>query len=113
MTFKALILVHKVIQEGHACAIKEGQNQVGWLETCSRTMGSEGARGKRLMKHGGSKARIDLLNGHSTGYSSLIRSYVNFIIAKLRFHKNHPEFNGLFEYEEYISLKGIDDPNEG
>jgi hypothetical protein len=24
-----------------------------------------------------------------------------------------PEFNGLFEYEEYISLKGIDDPNEG
>lgn len=91
MTFKALILVHKVIQEGHACAIKEGQNQVGWLETCSRTMGSEGAR----------------------GYSSLIRSYVNFIIAKLRFHKNHPEFNGLFEYEEYISLKGIDDPNEG
>lgn len=47
------------------------------------------------------------------GYSSLIRSYVNFIIAKLKFHKNHPEFNGLFEYEEYISLKGIDDPNEG
>lgn len=46
MTFKALILVHKVIQEGHACAIKEGQNQIGWLETCSRTMGSEGARGE-------------------------------------------------------------------
>jgi hypothetical protein len=49
----------------------------------------------------------------NTGYSSLIRSYVNFILAKLRFHKHHPEFNGLFEYEEYISLKGIDDPNEG
>ena len=45
MTFKALILVHKVIQEGHKCAIKEGQNQIGWLETCSRTMGSEGQRG--------------------------------------------------------------------
>lgn len=47
------------------------------------------------------------------GYSSLIRAYVNFILAKLRFHKNHKEFNGMFEYEEYISLKGIDDPNEG
>jgi len=91
MTFKALILVHKVIQEGHKCAIKEGQNQIGWLETCSRTMGSEGQR----------------------GYSSLIRAYVNFILAKLRFHKHHKEFNGVFEYEEYISLKGIDDPNEG
>lgn len=45
MTFKALILVHKVLQEGHKCALKEGQNQIGWLETCSRTLGSEGARG--------------------------------------------------------------------
>lgn len=51
MTFKALILVHKVIQEGHACAIKEGQNQIGWLETCSRTMGSEGARGERSFSY--------------------------------------------------------------
>lgn len=91
MTFKSLILVHKVIQEGHPCCLKEGQQQTGWLDTCSRTMGSEGMR----------------------GYSSLIRSYVKFILAKLKFHKNHPEFNGLFEYEEYISLKGIDDPNEG
>ena len=91
MTFKALILVHKVIQEGHKIAIKEGQDQTGWLDTCSRTMGSEGNR----------------------GYSSLIRSYVSFILAKLKFHKNHSEFNGLFEYEEYISLKGIDNPDEG
>jgi hypothetical protein len=49
----------------------------------------------------------------STGYGSLIGAYVNFILAKLRFHRHHPEFNGLFEYEEYISLKNIDDPNEG
>jgi hypothetical protein len=38
---------------------------------------------------------------------------VQFILAKLRFHRLRPEFNGLFEYEEYITLKGIDDPNEG
>jgi hypothetical protein len=31
----------------------------------------------------------------------------------LEFHRNHPDFNGTFEYEEYISLKGINDPNEG
>jgi len=31
----------------------------------------------------------------------------------LRFHRLRPEFNGLFEYEEYVTLKGIDDPNEG
>jgi hypothetical protein len=49
----------------------------------------------------------------STGYGPLIKTYVQFILAKLRFHRLRPEFNGLFEYEEYISLKGIDDPNEG
>lgn len=47
------------------------------------------------------------------GYGPLIRTYVQFILAKLRFHRLRPEFNGLFEYEEYITLKGIDDPNEG
>jgi hypothetical protein len=49
----------------------------------------------------------------SIGYGPLIRTYVQFILAKLRFHRLRQEFNGLFEYEEYISLKGIDDPNEG
>ncbi|KAH9950879.1 cytoskeleton assembly control protein [Amylocystis lapponica] len=90
-TFKALITVHKVLQEGHPVSIKEAHGQTGWLETCARTVGHESAR----------------------GYGPLIRTYVQFILAKLRFHRLRPEFNGLFEYEEYISLKGIDDPNEG
>ena len=47
------------------------------------------------------------------GYSPLIKTYVQFILEKLRFHRHRPEFNGLFEYEEYVTLKGIDDPNEG
>lgn len=47
------------------------------------------------------------------GYAPLIKTYVSFILAKLRFHRLRPEFNGLFEYEEYVTLKGIDDPNEG
>ncbi|KAI0001648.1 cytoskeleton assembly control protein [Russula vinacea] len=76
-TFKALIMVHKVLQEGHPVTIKEAQSQTGWLETCSRTIGHDGGK----------------------GYGPLIRAYA--------------EFNGLFEYEEYVTLKGIDDPNEG
>ena len=47
------------------------------------------------------------------GYGPLIKEYVNFLLAKLTFHQQHPDFNGTFEYEEYISLKGINDPNEG
>ena len=47
------------------------------------------------------------------GYGTLIRAYVQFLLAKLRFHRLRPEFNGLFEYEEYVTLKGIDNPNEG
>lgn len=34
-------------------------------------------------------------------------------MSKLSFHRYHPEFNGLFEYAEYITLKGVDDPNDG
>ncbi|KAI9460554.1 ANTH domain-containing protein [Lactarius psammicola] len=90
-TFKALITVHKVIQEGHPVSLKEAQSQTGWLETCSRTIGHDGGK----------------------GYGPLIRAYVQFLLAKLRFHRLRPEFNGLFEYEEYVTLKGIDDPNEG
>ena len=64
------------------------------------------------------------------GYGPLIREYVFFLLAKLAFHRQHPEFNGrrftdqchlpyadapkgLFEYEEYVSLKSINDASEG
>ncbi|KDE07961.1 hypothetical protein MVLG_01867 [Microbotryum lychnidis-dioicae p1A1 Lamole] len=90
-TFKALITVHKVLQEGHPVTLKEAHNQTSWLETCARTVGGDVSR----------------------GYGALIRAYVNLILAKLKFHRQHRDFNGLFEYEEYISLRGVDDPNEG
>ncbi|OCF42205.1 cytoskeleton assembly control protein [Kwoniella heveanensis CBS 569] len=89
-TFKALIVVHKLLQEGHPVTLKEAHAQTGWLETCGRTVGDAGK-----------------------GYGALIKAYTSFLLSKLRFHRHHPEFNGLFEYEEYISLKNIDDPNEG
>lgn len=90
-TFKALITIHKVLQEGHPVTVREGQQNVNWIESLARGVTGEGLR----------------------GYGPLIREYVFFLLAKLSFHRQHPEFNGLFEYEEYISLKSINDPNEG
>ncbi|PYI14590.1 cytoskeleton assembly control protein Sla2 [Aspergillus japonicus CBS 114.51] len=90
-TFKALITIHKVLQEGHPIVIREAQQHANWIDSLMRGVGGEGLR----------------------GYGPLIREYVYFLESKLAFHRNHPEFNGLFEYEEYISLKTINDPNEG
>ncbi|OSS44431.1 hypothetical protein B5807_10784 [Epicoccum nigrum] len=91
-TFKALITVHKVLQEGHPIVLKEAQSNTSWLESLSRGSGD------------GAGAR---------GYGPLISEYIYYLMAKLAFHRQHPEFNGTFEYEEYISLKSINDPNEG
>ncbi|KAK4540614.1 hypothetical protein LTR36_009044 [Oleoguttula mirabilis] len=93
-TFKALITVHKVLQEGHPVALKEAQAHVSWLESLTRGLGGVGEEGMR-------------------GYGPLIQEYIFYLVSKLGFHRNHPEFNGLFEYEEYITLKSINDPNEG
>jgi hypothetical protein len=90
-TFKALITVHKVLQEGHPSTLREAMANRGWIDSLNRGMSGEGLR----------------------GYGPLIKEYVNFLLAKLSFHSQHPDFNGTFEYEEYISLKGINDPNEG
>ncbi|CAI7667759.1 unnamed protein product [Penicillium manginii] len=90
-TFKALITIHKVLQEGHPIVVREAQQHSNWVDSLMRGVGGDGVR----------------------GYAPLIREYVFFLESKLQFHRNHPEFNGLFEYEEYISLKTINDPNEG
>ncbi|KAK6068931.1 cytoskeleton assembly control protein sla2 [Seiridium cupressi] len=90
-TFKALITVHKVLQEGHPVTLREAMANRGWIDSLNRGLAGEGVR----------------------GYGPLIREYVYFLLAKLSFHQQHPEFNGTFEYEEYVSLKVINDPNEG
>lgn len=89
-TFKALAVIHKVMQEGHPKVIKEGQNNINWLRSLARN-GNYG----------------------SGQYGRLIEEYVRLLTHKLDFHKAHPAFNGTFEYEEYISLRQVDDPNEG
>ncbi|KAH7309013.1 ANTH domain-containing protein [Stachybotrys elegans] len=90
-TFKALITIHKVLQEGHPSALREAHANRGWIDSLNRGMTGEGMR----------------------GYAPLIKEYVYFLLAKLSFHQAHPEFNGTFEYEEYMALKAINDPNEG
>jgi len=56
---------------------------------------------------------VDPILTSRVGYGPLVRTYVQFLLAKLRFHQLWPEFNGLFGYEEYVNLKRTDDPNEG
>jgi hypothetical protein len=47
------------------------------------------------------------------GYGVLIKAYVQFMQSKLDYHQQHPAFRANFDYEEYVSLKGVEDPNEG
>lgn len=44
-TFKALITVHKVLQEGHPIAIREAQDHTNWLESLIRGVSGDGLRG--------------------------------------------------------------------
>lgn len=49
----------------------------------------------------------------SPGYGVLIKAYVQFLQAKMDYHQQHPAFRANFDYEEYVSLRGVEDPNEG
>lgn len=46
-TFKALITIHKVLQEGHPTSIRDGQANVQWLDSLARSVGGEGMKGLR------------------------------------------------------------------
>ncbi|KAJ1975451.1 sla2 Src-like adaptor 2, partial [Dimargaris cristalligena] len=89
--FKALICIHKFIRSGHPVAIKEAIREMPFLETLGRQAMNDGWR----------------------GYGNLIRGYINFLLAKLEYHRLHPEFRGDFDYDDYTSLKETNDPNEG
>ncbi|KAJ2555057.1 sla2 Src-like adaptor 2 [Coemansia sp. RSA 1933] len=92
--YKALITIHKLIREGHNVTIQEALGQTKFLEELGNCIGGGSYGGWR-------------------NYSQLIRGYVNFLLAKLEYHRLHPEFNGMFDYKEYVSLRGTNDPNEG
>lgn len=91
-TFKALITIHKVIKDGHPSVLKEAIREIKWIESIGRSPSSFSA---------------------PMGYGPLIQAYVSFLCTKLNFHRTHEDFKANFDYEEYISLKGVKDPNEG
>lgn len=88
--FKSLVMIHKVLQEGHPNTLKDGYRNRDFIAS----LGS-------------------VFPTHGNAYGRLINQYDKFILRKLDFHRNNPSFNGMFEYEEYISLRAVNDPNEG
>jgi len=82
------------MQEGHPKVLQEAQANINWIESLSRGAGGS-------------------MSDSNRGYGPIIHEYVFYLIQKLAFHRNHKGFNGTFEYEEYMSLKAINDPNEG
>ena len=44
-TFKALITIHKVLQEGHPVVVREAQQHVNWVDSLMRGVAGEGIRG--------------------------------------------------------------------
>lgn len=88
--FKALIMIHKVLQEGHPNTLKDAFRNRDFISSLATVFPSRG-----------------------TAYGRLINQYDKYLLQKLDFHRNNPGFNGMFEYEEYISLRAVNDPNEG
>lgn len=88
--FKSLVMIHKVLQEGHPNTLKDGYRNRDFIASLGSIFPSQGS-----------------------SYGRLISQYVKYILKKLDFHRNNPHFNGMFEYEEYISLRAVNDPNEG
>lgn len=90
LLFKALIMIHKVLQEGHPNTLKDGYRNRDFVASLATVFPT-----------------------HGLAYGRLINQYDRYILQKLDFHRNNPGFNGTFEYEEYLSLRAVSDPNEG
>lgn len=52
-TFKALITIHKVLQEGHPIVVREAQQHSNWIDSLMRGVGGEGVRGMACPSWGG------------------------------------------------------------
>ncbi|KAJ3393053.1 sla2 Src-like adaptor 2 [Entophlyctis sp. JEL0112] len=105
VTFKGLVLVHKVINGGHPRILHK------------IILGSKIS--DALLR---AFEEVDLLltflnvlinPPFFAGYGPLIKTYLQFLTQKLEYHKIHPEYTGSFDYQEYVTLKGVEDPNEG
>lgn len=70
---------------------------MAWIENLGRSVGSSNMT----------------MGGTQKGYGPIIRTYALFLLAKLDYHRLHPDFNATFDYQEYTSLRRVEDPNEG
>ena len=52
-TFKALITIHKVLQEGHPIVVREAQQHVNWVDSLMCGVGGDGIRGPYIFLSGG------------------------------------------------------------
>ncbi|KYR02947.1 I/LWEQ domain-containing protein [Tieghemostelium lacteum] len=85
--YKALITIHKVVQEGPKNALIEVNNRIQWFE--------------HLRDH---------WNRHDVkGYGGLISEYCTMMIDKIRFHLAHPEYDGALSLENYSKTHRPDD----
>ncbi len=88
--YKGLAVVHRVLVGGPHVVLSEALAHRTLLESCARSHGSTGL-----------------------GYGPLIAAYVSFLQAKLEFHRLHASFTGNFDYEEYVSVRGVANLDEG
>ena len=89
--FKALITIHKLLRDGHPAVLRESLNEETYLKTLANPP----------------------MRSRAKGYLDLIQSYVRFLLIKLEFHRTHPEFSGNMSYDDYVSLRRANNPNEG
>lgn len=63
-TFKALITIHKVLQEGHPIVVREAQQHSNWIDSLMRGVGGDGVRGMaRSSRSGAAGLRLEEMGG--------------------------------------------------
>lgn len=87
-TFKALITIHKVLQEGHPVVVREGQQHVNWVDSLMRGVAGEGIRGTRF--------RWEVVRANAT--TSLRRRFVCPVVDSLDAQDTAPLFGNMFSF---------------
>ena len=85
-TFKALITIHKVLQEGHPITVREAQANTTWLESLKRSVTGDGDRGEMCFQSTASalerflrdKLTLDRIWPNSAGVCIFLRSQALF-----------------------------------
>ncbi len=89
--------------------VREAQEHRNWLESLTRGISGEGQRGATVLDIPSGASPGGLINRNTSrhgqanrplGYGPLLKEYVYFLSAKLAFHRQHPEFNGMSTIED-------------